>query len=102
MELPARWSPLRIEIPPAARDWAVHRRFYCHEQRLVIELDGQSHDGQADYDRERESYLTSQNLRVIRFTNDDVLHDLEPVLQAILMACNIDPDTGGRMGTPSP
>jgi hypothetical protein len=37
---------------------------------------------------------------VIRFGNDDVLHDLEAVLRAILIACGIDPDTGGKLNLP--
>jgi very-short-patch-repair endonuclease len=68
--------------------------FYCHAQRLVIELDGASHDGQGQYDLDREAYLMAQRLRVIRFGNDDVLNDLEAVLRAILLACGIDPVTG--------
>jgi very-short-patch-repair endonuclease len=71
--------------------------YYCHAERLVIELDGNSHNDRGRYDRERQEYLESQNLKVIRFSNDDVLQDLEPVLQAILMACGIDPNSGVRI-----
>jgi very-short-patch-repair endonuclease len=74
--------------------------FYCHDQRLVIELDGASHDGRGQYDVEREDYLKAQGLRVIRFSNDDVLRDIEPVLRAILIASGIDPDS--PRDTPSP
>src|SRR4029079_12855579 len=66
--------------------------FYCHEHRLVIELDGASDNDRGRYDLGRERYLTSRGTRVIRFGNDDVLHDLEPVLRAILLACGIDPE----------
>ena len=68
--------------------------FYCREQRLVIELDGASHSDQGQYDLERQAYLEEQNLRVIRFSNDQVLHELDGVVRGILVACGRDPDTG--------
>jgi very-short-patch-repair endonuclease len=79
---------------------------YCHEQRLVIELDGASHNDRGEYDLDRERYLKSQDVRVIRFSNDDVLQELDGVLRAILLACGIDPDMGGPLNStnrrPSP
>jgi very-short-patch-repair endonuclease len=71
--------------------------FYCHLHRLVIELDGESHIDRGQSDLEREEILKSQRLRVIRFGNDDVLRDLEAVLRAILLACGIDPNSGGPL-----
>ncbi|MCI0361616.1 MAG: endonuclease domain-containing protein [Planctomycetaceae bacterium] len=71
--------------------------FYCHEQRLVVELDGQSHIEQGEYDLDREDYLRDQNLRIIRFTNDQALFDLDSVVRAILVACGRDPDTGAPL-----
>jgi len=79
--------------------------FYCHENRLVIELDGDSHNDRGRYDLDREEFLKSQNLRVLRFGNDDVLHDLEAVLRAILLASWIDPHNGTALNKddkPSP
>jgi very-short-patch-repair endonuclease len=82
--------------------------FYCHEQRLAIELDGASHDDRGQYDLDRERYLISLDLRIVRFGNDDVLRDLDNVLRAILLACGLDPDTGELLrsttsrGAPSP
>jgi very-short-patch-repair endonuclease len=82
--------------------------YYCHDQRLAIELDGASHDNRGQYDLERERYLKSLNLRIVRFGNDDVLRDLDNVLRAILLACGLDPDTGEPLssttsrGAPSP
>jgi very-short-patch-repair endonuclease len=66
-------------------------------------LDGASHDGRGEYDLDREAYLKGQNLRVIRFGNDDVVRDLEEVLRAILLACGVDPVTGRpQLVKPSP
>jgi very-short-patch-repair endonuclease len=63
--------------------------FYCHAHRLVIELDGDSHIGTAAYDGRREAHLAGQRIRVMRFSNEDVIRDLEAFLTAILAACGI-------------
>jgi very-short-patch-repair endonuclease len=60
--------------------------FYCHEVRLVVAIDGESHAGRASQDRDRETYLREQGLRVLRVSNDDVFEDLEAVAEAILRA----------------
>jgi very-short-patch-repair endonuclease len=61
--------------------------FYCHRAGLVVEVDGSVHEKQEEYDRERDFYLRSRGLRVMRFTNTDVNRQLETVLAAILEAC---------------
>jgi len=61
--------------------------FYCHEADLVIELDGESHNGRAAADAHRTEYLEKQGFRVLRIGNDDLLSDLEAVLRGILIAC---------------
>ena len=57
--------------------------FYCPEQSLVIEVDGDSHAGaeQIMKDKQREQYLRSRGLRVIRYINDDVVKNLDGVLE---------------------
>ena len=48
--------------------------FYCHQARLVIELDGSQHytdEGKA-YDTERTEVLKSYGISVLRFSNRDV------------------------------
>lgn len=60
--------------------------FYCATARLVIELDGPIHDTQREYDRERDAYLAAHGLRVLRFTNDAILNDLDGVLRTIRQA----------------
>jgi len=57
--------------------------FLCHECHLVIELDGDSHDGQEAYDLKRTKWFESQGFKVIRFTNFDVLENLESVVDVI-------------------
>ena len=65
--------------------------FFCASERLVIELDGRSHEGQEGHDIERQEYLEGQGLRVIRFTNDSVIADLEEIVEAIVKACGLPP-----------
>ncbi|MCA9234443.1 MAG: endonuclease domain-containing protein [Planctomycetales bacterium] len=58
--------------------------FYCAEVQLIVELDGESHNGREDYDRQRSEYLGRLGFRVIRVSNDDVLHNLEGAVAYIL------------------
>ena len=58
--------------------------FYCDEKKLVIEVDGESHAGRQKEDRKRQSFLERNGLKVIRFTNDEVLGNLEGVGLEIL------------------
>ena len=57
--------------------------FYCPEKLIVVEVDGDVHGEatQGARDRMREKYLIGLGLRVIRYTNDDVLNNLEGVLE---------------------
>ncbi len=59
--------------------------FYCPEEKLVIELDGDFHiDEKAIKDDEQRTMkLETEGLQVIRFENQEVLLNLESVLQEI-------------------
>jgi len=59
--------------------------FYCPKAKLVIEVDGSQHfsDEMTDYDRIRDEYLSSLGLRVLRFTNTEILTNTEGVLERI-------------------
>jgi len=59
--------------------------FYCHEASLVIECDGSVHDQneQWHHDQNRDAYMVASGLRVLRFTNDQILDDSEMVLKEI-------------------
>ena len=59
--------------------------FYCSRQRLVIELDGDSHytDRAQRYDQVRTDALETRGVRVMRFTNTEVLANFEAVCTAI-------------------
>ena len=60
--------------------------FFCPRAKLVIEVDGSQHfsDEITEYDRIRNEYLSSLGLRVLRFTNTDVLTHIERVVENII------------------
>jgi very-short-patch-repair endonuclease len=57
--------------------------FYSRSARLIIEVDGDSHAFQHDYDKVRENYLRALGFNVIRFTNFDVMANIEGVLVVV-------------------
>lgn len=59
--------------------------FACEKARLVIELDGGIHedDDQASYDLVRQREIESLGWFVLRFLNDEVVHELPKVLDAV-------------------
>ena len=59
--------------------------FYCHEGRLVVEIDGEYHNDreQHQYDEGRVYELKELNVKVIRFTNREVLDNMDFVLKKI-------------------
>jgi very-short-patch-repair endonuclease len=66
--------------------------FFCAKSKLVIEVDGDTHAEQMDYDAERTKWLNEQkHYRVIRFWNDEVLHNIEAVLAKISEMVNEPP-----------
>ncbi len=62
--------------------------FYCPYEKLAIELDGENHYWQfgIDKDLKKENYLRFKSIRVLRFENKWIFHDLEYVLKKILSA----------------
>ncbi len=59
--------------------------FYCHSIRLCIEIDGEVHNDAAEelYDRDRSDNLRDMGITVLRFTNNEVIHDIDFVLNHI-------------------
>ena len=62
--------------------------FYCHQARMVVELDGSQHymPEKIECDQKRTAYLESLGLKVIRFSNLDVIHNFRAVCEAIYQA----------------
>ncbi|WP_010185064.1 endonuclease domain-containing protein [Sphingomonas sp. PAMC 26605] len=65
--------------------------FVARARKLVIELDGDSHADDGAYDARRTVWLEQQGYRVIRFTNADVMGNLDGVLEAISVALGTAP-----------
>ena len=60
--------------------------FYCAEYRLVIELDGEVHETQQDYDRARDAVLQAEDIQVLRVRNQRVRENgyLEAIVRELL------------------
>ncbi|MDE2341708.1 MAG: endonuclease domain-containing protein [Alphaproteobacteria bacterium] len=58
--------------------------FCSNEPMLVIEIDGDSHGYQEGYDDARSRYLIDRGYQVLRFTNVDMMSNLEGVLTVII------------------
>jgi very-short-patch-repair endonuclease len=57
--------------------------FSSNKPKLVIEIDGDTHAGREVYDAIRTQFLEEQGYRVIRFSNRDVMENLEGVLETL-------------------
>ena len=59
--------------------------FVCHAARLVVELDGETHnfESRQKSDAVRDRWFASEGFRVLRFTNEEVLRNLEGVVETI-------------------
>jgi very-short-patch-repair endonuclease len=63
--------------------------FYCAACKLAVELDGGQHLTPAgeQHDQKRTDYLAARGVRVLRFSNRDLLTEADGVLQAIILHC---------------
>ena len=59
--------------------------FYCPELRLVIEIDGGYHvkESVKEYDFERQRFIESLGINLLRFSDKEILNNLEGVLNKI-------------------
>ena len=57
--------------------------FYCPERQVVIELDGDTHGetSQIIKDEKRQSFLKSLGIKVVRYTNEEIMKNIEGVLE---------------------
>ena len=64
--------------------------FFCPAIKLAIELDGGQHaeEKQVVYDKERSLFLAKQDIRVIRFWNNEVLKDIDHIMEIIWLEIN--------------
>ncbi|MDB5446105.1 MAG: hypothetical protein JWQ97_1422 [Phenylobacterium sp.] len=106
MNLPERllWERLRKLDAHIRRQAPVGRfiaDFACHSKRLVIEVEGGVHERLAEValrDIERTAWLEGQGYRVLRFSDVQVLNDIETVLETVEKALALPLDGGGLGG----
>ena len=72
--------------------------FYCPELRLAIEIDGDYHlsSDMKEYDPERQKAIESLGVFFLRFSNKEIINNLEGVVKNI--KSSLPPYEGGRVG----
>ncbi len=60
--------------------------FFCPQFKLVIELDGEIHEQQIEYDTARTEQFKFYSYRVLRFCNEEIFNNLPSVLERIFEA----------------
>ncbi len=71
-----KWRRQHV-MPPYILD------FYCPAAKQVVELDGESHTGRADYDHARDAWLAERGILVCRYPNAAILNNLDQVLEDV-------------------
>jgi very-short-patch-repair endonuclease len=69
--------------------------FACYSSKLIVELDGESHDfiERQRADQRRDAFFVAQGFEVLRFTNTQVMSNLEGVVGVIREAAAAAPPT---------
>ncbi|GJQ29933.1 MAG: hypothetical protein HBSAPP03_18170 [Phycisphaerae bacterium] len=71
--------------------------FFCHEVRLVVEVDGRVHESRGEDDRRRDAWMLEQGLTVVRLEAGLVLSDIVEALECIArMAVALKPSIAQR------
>ena len=78
-----RYYPIKIYKQKVIDNFIVD--FYCHQSKLIIEVDGSQHytEEGLGYDEERTNILNTYNIEVIRFSNYEVDNNFEEVCKMI-------------------
>ena len=75
--------------------------FICLSKQLIIEVDGGYHNDKdvQEFDKMRSEYLNEKGFKVIRFTNEEVLNNIEKTLETIKIALRQSLPEGDLEGT---
>ncbi len=73
--------------------------FLCLEAMLIVEVDGDTHATTQAIDAERTAYLESEGFRVIRFSNAEVMMNMDGVLVHLL--ATVQPSPSRQLAGPS-
>ncbi|RDE04926.1 endonuclease domain-containing protein [Sphingomonas aracearum] len=76
--------------------------FVCQQQRLVVEIDGDMHVHTTEEDARRTAFLQREGYRVLRFSNAEVLENIDGVAHAIASALAPSPSHPATPGGPLP
>ena len=77
-----RFNQLKFTRQKPLGDYIVD--FYCAERMLAIEIDGDSHDARQQQDDTRTRRLNALGIEVVRYTNAEIMNNLEGVFQNLL------------------
>lgn len=75
----------QVQLGPYYADFA------CHRHKLVIEVDGDTHAQTEMYDARRDAFIWGQGYRVARFTNDEVMSNLDGVMERVVSMLDVPP-----------
>ena len=76
--------------------------FYCAEAKLIVELDGKTHEGKEEYDETRDKWMESQGLHVLRVPNLELNGALEQFAEFVWLKCVERSEKSTRSPDPSP
>ena len=76
-----RQYPIVFELDNIRRFFVAD--FYCHQLRLVIEIDGGIHETQKDSDKLRTTIINRLGMNVFRFPNIEVLNEIDIVVEKL-------------------
>jgi len=64
--------------------------FFCNDAKLVIEVDGGIHEteSQKSYDELRQKDIEGRTMTVLRFSNEEIINDIEQYCKKSLSICN--------------
>lgn len=70
--------------------------FYCFRKRLIIEIDGDSHD--VAYDRVRDKYFSDLGYKTLRFRNNEIENHLDDVIKKITLSLRLGEGASPKRG----
>jgi very-short-patch-repair endonuclease len=76
-----RQHPIKFEYYDTKRFFVAD--FYCAEIKLIIEIDGEIHEKQKEYDEYRTYLLNNLGYNLIRFKNNEVLYKIDSVFRKL-------------------
>jgi len=75
--------------------------FFCPLKKLIVEVDGDTHDIDSDF--KRDDWLRKKGYRTVRFSNLDVMGNMDGVLLALVEVLDGTPDRwAGRRAATTP